>query len=59
MSGDAVASYWDFIDETAKNNVLVKTHNLSVASVSKASGVSHATFYNKPILSRYVHRERD
>lgn len=32
----------------------VKRHNLSVSSIAKVSGVSHATFYNKPVLTRYV-----
>lgn len=36
-----------------------KVHNLSVASISKASGVSHATFYNKPLLSRYVNARKE
>lgn len=37
----------------------VRRHNLSVVSVAKASGVSHATFYNRPILTRYVNQFRD
>ena len=49
-------------DEVEKREQAIteaKSHNLSVASVSKASGVSHATFYNKPILSRYVNARKE
>ena len=49
-------------DEVEKRELAIaeaKTHNLSVASVSKTSGVSHATFYNKPILSRYVNARKE
>lgn len=36
-----------------------RAHSLSVSSVSQASGVSHATFYNKKILSEYVAARRE
>lgn len=32
----------------------LREHNLSVSSISKASKVSRQTFYNRPVLSRYV-----
>ncbi|MBR3312857.1 MAG: hypothetical protein IKG18_01825 [Atopobiaceae bacterium] len=37
----------------------VRRHNLSVSSVAKASGVSHATFYNKTLLKRYVNARKE
>ncbi len=37
----------------------VRKHNLSVSSVAKASGVSHATFYNKSLLKRYVNARKE
>ncbi|MBR3158797.1 MAG: hypothetical protein IKF14_06795 [Atopobiaceae bacterium] len=37
----------------------VRRHNLSVSSVAKASGVSHATFYNKSLLKRYVNARKE
>lgn len=36
----------------------VRLHNLTVASIAKTSGVSHATFYNKKLLSRYVNHRK-
>lgn len=32
----------------------LREHNLSVSSISRVSEVSRQTFYNRPILSRYV-----
>ena len=37
----------------------VRRHNLSVSTVAKASGVSHATFYNKSLLKRYVNTRKE
>ena len=37
----------------------VRRHNLSVSSVAKASGVSHATFYNKSLLKRYENARKE
>lgn len=37
----------------------VRRHNLSVSSVAKSSGVSHATFYNKSLLKRYVNARKE
>lgn len=36
-----------------------RAHEISIASIAKASGVSRATFYNKPVLKEYVESARD
>lgn len=36
----------------------IKACNLSVKSISEASGVSYQTFYNKPLLKEYVEQRR-
>lgn len=36
----------------------MKSHTLSVSTLSKASGISRATFYNKPLLRKYVDAAR-
>lgn len=35
-----------------------RAHAITVSNVSKASGISRATFYNKPLLRRYVDASR-
>lgn len=46
-------------DKRKQAEAEVRQHNFSVASISKVSGVSHATFYNKPVLSRYVNARKE
>lgn len=46
-------------EERKKAEAEVRRHNFSVSAISKISGVSHATFYNKAILSRYVNARKE
>ena len=36
----------------------MKSHTLNVSTLSKASGISRATFYNKPLLRKYADAAR-
>ena len=36
----------------------LSAHGMSVSEMAKASGISRATFYNKPLLARYLEARR-